>query len=64
MRRHLDIASLIWGLLFATMAGLGIADASGSPISWQTVGLLAPAVLIALGALGLVLHRTFPQEKP
>ena len=54
---RIDIPALLLGLLFTSIAALGLARGLGAPINWNTVWLAAPAVLIALGALGLVLNR-------
>lgn len=56
-RRRPDGPSLVWGLLFALVAALGIARAAGVAIDWPLVTLLAPVALILLGVLGLALHR-------
>jgi hypothetical protein len=56
-RRRLDASSLIWGLLFLLIAGLGLWVAVGGPIDWHLITISAPVVLIALGLLGLLLSR-------
>lgn len=62
MRSRIDVPALLLGLLFITVAALGLARGLGASINWHTVWLAAPAVLIALGGLGLVLNRKPPRE--
>ena len=57
MSRRLDVASLIWGLLFATVAAAGLWVATGHSLSWEFLRLGVPCLLIGLGVLGLTLSR-------
>lgn len=56
-RRRLDVSSLIWGLLFLAVAASALWVGSGRSLPWQVVRLGAPAFLICLGILGVVLSR-------
>ncbi len=56
-RRHLDVSSLLWGIVFALIAGIAGWMALGHHVDWSALRFTAPLVLIALGILGLVLSR-------
>lgn len=60
----MDPGAFIWGLLFAAVSGLGIALALGIHPPWHRLAMIGPLILVAVGALTLVLtittkgHRT------
>lgn len=62
--RSVDPGAFIWGLLFAMTAGLGIALGLGIHPPWHHLIVIGPLILVAVGALALVLtittkgHRT------
>lgn len=55
--KNLDVAGLLWGLVFAIAAGIGLWVGSGHSVNWAVVRFGLPIAFIALGALGLVLSR-------
>ncbi|MGO4955948.1 hypothetical protein ACTQ49_01525 [Luteococcus sp. Sow4_B9] len=55
MREHRDVGSLLSALLLGMLAVLLILSGTGHHIPPHRVLLAAPFVLIALGALGLLL---------
>ncbi|MGJ6981322.1 hypothetical protein ACSDQ9_12465 [Aestuariimicrobium soli] len=59
--RRLDVSSLVWGLLFLGIAATAVWVGSGHRLSWEVVRWAAPAFLICLGILGVVLSRRHPR---
>lgn len=55
MKRRFDGSALVWGLLFAMIAAIGIWLGLGHDVDWPVLRVAAPAVLIGLGILGLAL---------
>ncbi len=53
----LDVASLILGLLMVVVAAGGLWLTFVGPLPWNLVRTAAPLVLIAVGAVGLLLTR-------
>jgi len=53
-----DSTALVWGVIFAMLAGLGLWAGTGHRLDWSTISVVAPLVLIAAGALALVLSRS------
>jgi hypothetical protein len=56
-RRRIDVSSLIWGLLFLTIAAAALWIATGHELRWAFVRVAAPVHLVCLGILGVVLSR-------
>ena len=56
-RRPLDIVSLVFGLLMVAVAGTALWHSVTGSLDWSLVKTAAPLVLVAVGALGLVLTR-------
>lgn len=57
VRRDLDVSSLLWGVVFACIAGIAGWTAFGNDVNWQVLRFIAPLLLIGLGILGLILSR-------
>lgn len=57
MKRHPHVASLITGLFFIFIAILFTGRALGASLNTSLIAIGGPIVLIAIGALGLVLSR-------
>ncbi|MGA4508995.1 hypothetical protein ACQB6R_10740 [Propionibacteriaceae bacterium G1746] len=61
---RVDANSLIWGVILLGVATIGLVRSFGVAINWQVVQVAAPLVLIALGALGLVINRHQSRQDP
>lgn len=55
--RRVDTSSLVWGLLFACLAGLGLWYSTTGQVNWTWVRNLSPVVLMAIGGIGLLVGR-------
>jgi membrane protein YdbS with pleckstrin-like domain len=56
-RPRRDVVSLVLGLLMVVVAGAALWLAFVGPLDWALLSTAAPLVLVAVGALGLVLTR-------
>lgn len=56
-RRTVDVSSLLWGVVFACVAGIAVWTALGHDVNWEVFRFIAPLLLIGLGILGLILSR-------
>ncbi|GAA1841841.1 hypothetical protein ACFFOM_07035 [Microlunatus capsulatus] len=56
-RGRLDVVSLVLGLLLVVVAGGALWLTFVGPLDWGLIGTAAPLVLVAVGALGLLLTR-------
>ena len=52
-----DVVSLVLGLLMVVVAAAALWLTFVGPLNWALLGTAAPLVLVAVGALGLVLTR-------
>lgn len=55
--RRPDAVSLILGLLTTALAACGLWVSLGGDISWSTVKIAAPLVLVLIGIIGLAVSR-------
>ncbi len=55
--RRLDVVSLVIGLLLVSVAATALWLAFGGTVDWSVLQTAAPLVLVAVGALGLLLTR-------
>ena len=53
----LDVVALVFGLLMAAVATATLWLAFVGPLNWVLLRTAAPLVLVAVGALGLLLTR-------
>ncbi len=56
-RVRLDVVSLVLGLLMVVVAAAALWLTFVGPLDWGLLSTAAPLVLVAVGALGLVLTR-------
>ena len=56
-RGRLDVVSLVLGLLLVVVATAALWLTFVGPLDWALISTAAPLVLVAVGALGLVLTR-------
>ncbi|CAA9309347.1 MAG: hypothetical protein AVDCRST_MAG48-1927 [uncultured Friedmanniella sp.] len=56
-RGRLDVVSLVLGLLMVVVAGGALWLTFVGPLDWGLISTAAPLVLVAVGALGLLLTR-------
>ena len=56
-RGRLDVVSLVLGLLMVVVAAGALWLTFVGPLDWGLIGTAAPLVLVAVGALGLLLTR-------
>jgi hypothetical protein len=56
-RPRLDVVSLVLGLLMVVVAAAALWLTFIGPLDWGLLRTAAPLVLVAVGALGLVLTR-------
>ena len=56
-RGPLDVVSLVFGLLMVGIATTALWSAVTGSLDWSLLKTAAPLVLVAVGALGLVLNR-------
>ena len=55
--RRFDVVALIAGVCFLGLALAVLSDALIGPLSWALVKVVAPLVLVVVGAVGLALSR-------
>lgn len=56
-RGRLDVVSLVAGLLMVAVAVAALWMTFVGPLNWALLSTAAPLVLVAVGALGLLLTR-------
>ncbi len=56
-RRGLDVGALVLGLLMVVVAAAGLWLTFVGPLAWALIRTAAPLVLVAVGAVGLLLTR-------
>lgn len=56
MKRRRDTASLIVGLVFVMIAGLGLWSAFGV-VDWSLMKVIVPVCLVTVGLIGLAASR-------
>jgi hypothetical protein len=56
-RGRLDVVALVFGLLMVAVAAGSLWLTFVGPLDWGLIRTAAPLVLVAVGALGLVLTR-------
>ena len=57
VRRRLDVVALVLGLLMVVVAAAALWLTFVGPLDWGLLSTAAPLVLVAVGALGLLLTR-------
>lgn len=57
VRSRLDVVSLVLGLLMVLVAAAALWLTFVGPLDWGLLSTAAPLVLVAVGALGLLLTR-------